>query len=48
VSGSTARLASIEAARQDLLDAGSIERLELDDGEDAVEVELAVPAADPR
>jgi valyl-tRNA synthetase len=44
VTGSPARLAAVDSARGDLLDAGVIERLELVEGEDDVTVELAEEA----
>ncbi|HEV3212738.1 MAG TPA: valine--tRNA ligase [Acidimicrobiales bacterium] len=45
VHGPAARLAAIDAARGDLLEAGAIDRLELADGDDAVDVELAGSSA---
>jgi hypothetical protein len=41
VTGSPERLAAIEAARRDLMDAGVIEHLELEAGDDDVAVVLA-------
>jgi len=49
VHGDAHRLASIDAAREDLMDAGAVERLELVEGDDDAAVELAETAeGDPR